>query len=276
MRSRVTPQNIITAICIAVIAIGGAILAADSRTDARITAENEELRALKNSAVQIVSTPDISPTPLPTPDGDTIRITLPTEPPRDDAYAMLSAINADYCGWLQAGDIDLPVVHRENDNVTYLTTSFSGEESPGGTLFIDGFNRLYPADTLTIIYGHNMKSGDMFGALSQYKDAAYLRANPIVRFDTIYGPAQYVPFALFAAGTEDVDIRQFQPTVEEFNALVDQCTRLSLHACPVDVRYGDQLLALVTCQGDDDRFFVLCRRLRDGETAEGFIEKFAG
>lgn len=275
MRPRITPQNIIAAICTVVIVTGCAILIRDSRTDARIAAENDGLRALRDSAVQIISTPAVSPTPLPTPDDDTVRITLPTEPPRDETYAMLSAVNPDYCGWLRAGDVDLPVVYRENDNDTYLHTSFTGEESPGGTLFVDGFNRLYPTDTLTIIYGHNMKSGDMFGALSQYKNEAYLRANPIIRFDTVYESGEYVPFAIFSAGAEDVDIRQFQPDVEEFNALTDQCKRLSLHDCPVDVRYGDQLLALVTCQGDADRLFVLCRRLRDGETAADMTARFA-
>jgi hypothetical protein len=120
---------------------------------------------------------------------------------------------------------------------------------------------------LTVIYGHNMKSGDMFGKLSYFAEPEHLLAHSIVYFDTVFGPEKYVPFAAFTAPAADVDIRQFQPTVEEFNALVDQCVSLSEFDHGVDVRYGDQLLALVTCAGDeDDRFFLLCRKLRSGES----------
>lgn len=264
MRIKITPFTVLIAVCAAIILIGNAILLLDSREDARIAAQNEQYRDLRDATV-----PPAQPTntPVPTPDDGTVRIGLPTEPPRDDSYAMLTAVNADFCGWLRAGSIDLPVVHRSLDNETYLTTSFSGEESVGGTLFVDGFNRIYPADTLTVIYGHNMKSGDMFGSLARFGNPDYLLANPVVHFDTVFTPGKYVPFAAFSAKISDVDIRQFQPSVEEFNALIDQCKSLSAYDSGVDVRYGDQLLALVTCQGDDDeRFFLLCRRLREGES----------
>ena len=262
-RFKFTPFTALVAVCILIIAVGGVILLMDSRTDARIAADNAHYRELRDATV-----PPMQPTatPVPTPDDGTLRIGLPTEPPRDESYAMLSAVNADFCGWLRAGDIDLPVVYRVADNDTYLTTSFSGEESIGGTLFMDGFNRLYPADTLTVIYGHNMKSGDMFGHLHRFADPNYLLANPIVHFDTVFAAGKYVPFAAFTAAASDVDIRQFQPSVEEFNALIDQCRSLSAFDHGVDVRYGDELLALVTCDGEDERFFLLCRKLRPGET----------
>lgn len=264
-RIKLTPFTVLVIACAAIILVGGIMLIADSRTDARIAADNARYRELRDATV-----PPAQPTatPVPTPDDGTVRIGLPTEPPRDENYAMLSAINPDFCGWLRGGDIDLPVVHREADNATYLSTSFSGEESIGGTLFMDGFNRLYPADTLTVIYGHNMKSGDMFGRLSRYGDPEYLLDHPILHFDTVFSPGRYVPFAAFTARAADVDIRQFQPSVDEFNALADLCLDLSAFDHGVDVRYGDTLLALVTCDGDndDERFFLLCRQLRPGES----------
>ena len=261
---RIRPTSIVIIACCFIIAIGGAVLWYDAKTNADIAAQNERYRAMRNVVVDHTPAPA---TPMPTPDDGTVRIALPTEPPRDESFAMLSAVNPDFCGWLTAGDIDLPVVHRLNDNETYLTTNLSGEESIGGTLFVDGFNRLYPADTLTIIYGHNMNGGDMFGSLHRYLKPEYLEAHPIVHFDTVYAPGKYVPFAVFGAKADAVDLRQFQPSVEQFNALADQCTQLSAYDTGVDVRYGDTLLALVTCKGDDDeRLFLLCRALREGES----------
>ena len=267
-RYKLTRRGMMTLICLAVLLTCALLLGLQKAQDKDIARQNEHYRSLHTAA----ALPSPAATPLPQPDDDTLRIPLPTEPPRDGSFAMLSAINPDVCGWLTAGAIDLPVVHRINDNETYLSVNLSGEESPGGTLFVDGFNRLYPADTLTVIYGHNMHSGDMFGSLSLYLDPEYMAGAPIVQFDTLYGPGKYVPFAVFQASVADVDIRQFQPTVEEFNRLTDLCRALSAYDCGVDVRFGDRLLALVTCDGkDDERLFVLCRALRDGESETDFV-----
>ncbi len=269
--------TILIAVCLFIVVTGGAYLAWANQRDEEIALDNGRYRAmLERRSSETAATGGDGPlpsapedsTPLPTPDADTIRIGLPTAPPVDDRYAQLLATNPDFCGWLRAGDdIDLPVVHRRNDNETYLSVNLDGEPSDAGTLFVDGYNRLYPADTLTIIYGHNMKSGEMFGRLHQFQSPDYLLSHPIVEFDTLYVDGRYVPFAAFYADTSEVDIRQFQPTVADFNALVDQFRQRSLYDDGVDARYGDELLALLTCSGGDAdrRFFLICRKLREGE-----------
>ncbi|MDO4357054.1 MAG: class B sortase [Clostridia bacterium] len=267
--------TILIAVCLLIVLAGGGYLAWARQRDEEIAFHNGRYRAMladdsTDGGPQATSTEAPGDTPLPTPDANTIQIRLPTAPPADERYAQLLATNPDFCGWLRAGeDIDLPVVHRLNDNDTYLSTNLDGAPSDAGTLFVDGYNRLYPADTLTVIYGHNMNSGEMFGRLHRFQSGEYLLEHPIVAFDTLYGEGQYAPFAAFYASIADVDIRQFQPTVEEFNALVDQFRQLSLYDDGIDVRYGDELLALVTCAGSDAdrRFFLICRKLRAGETA---------
>lgn len=267
-RYRLTRRGKIIAVCLMIIAISGTMLLLQTAQDRRIARDNENYRRLRSATLAPVQTA----TPQPTPNDDTMRITIPTLPPPAEEYAMLLAINADFCGWLTAGSVDLPVVFREFDNETYLTTNFTGEKSIGGTLFVDGYNRLYPADTLTVIYGHNMNGGAMFGSLSRFLQPGYLKEHPIVKFDTIASAEKYIPFAVFTAPADQVDIRRFQPNVEEFNALADQCAALSAYDIGIDVRYGDQLLALVTCDGpDDDRLFLLCRALRPGESEADVI-----
>lgn len=275
MRSKRTNRmTFLLALCMTAVIAGGVYLAWLHHRDAQIALENQYYRSLKTgitvcTPVSTGSSQSPGDTPLPTPDADTLHIGLPTAPPPNGEYALLLAANPDFCGWLRAGsDIDLPVVHRINDNETYLSTNLEGEASDGGTLFVDGYNRLYPADTLTVIYGHNMNSGEMFGRLHHFESADYLLAHPVVSFDTLYDSGEYVPFAAFYARADEVDIRQFQPTVEAFNSLVDQLQRLSLYDDGIDVRYGDELLALVTCAGSDRdrRFFLVCRSLRAGET----------
>ena len=95
-------------------------------------------------------------------------------PPRE-----LWEINPDYAGWIQVpgASISYPVV-QGSDNEKYLTTTFEGNPNAAGSIFMDyrcagGF-----AAQHTILYGHNAKSGAMFGRLKNFLDAGLLTQNP--------------------------------------------------------------------------------------------------
>ena len=212
--------------------------------------------------------------PLPTPNENTIVFSLPTEPPPQESFAELLRYNPDTVGYLSIGEIvDLPVVQRENDNEYYLTHAYSGEEAREGALFLDGANRL--SDENLIIYGHNMRNGTMFGELSSFGEREFLLKNAVVRFDTLYENALYVPFAMFEASMDEndghyFDVRQIVFDETSFELFVLRLRNRSAFDVPVEVAYGDQLLTLVTCSYNDDdgRYIVALRKLRAGETEE--------
>ena len=212
--------------------------------------------------------------PLPTPNENTIVLSLPTEPPPQESFAELLRYNPDTVGYLTIGEIvDLPVVQRENDNEYYLTHAYSGEEAREGALFLDGANRL--SDENLIIYGHNMRNGTMFGELSSFGEREFLLKNAVVRFDTLYENALYVPFAMFEASMDEndghyFDVRQIVFDETSFELFVLKLRGRSVFDVPVEVAYGDQLLTLVTCSYNDDdgRYIVALRKLREGETEE--------
>ena len=212
--------------------------------------------------------------PLPTPNENTIVLSLPTEPPPQESFAELLRYNPDTVGYLSIGEIvDLPVVQRENDNEYYLTHAYSGEEAREGALFLDGANRL--SDENIIIYGHNMRNGTMFGELSSFGEREFLLKNAVVRFDTLYENALYVPFAMFEASMDEddghyFDVRQIVFDETTFELFVLKLRGRSVFDVPVEVEYGDQLLTLVTCSYNDDdgRYIVALRKLREGETEE--------
>ena len=91
-------------------------------------------------------------------------------PMPDIDFDALVEINADFCAWLSipALDLNYPVVWNGN-NETYLTRTFEGESNSAGCLFVDAANRPDFLDRNTIIYGHNMKNGSMFGSLSDFQ-----------------------------------------------------------------------------------------------------------
>ena len=122
----------------------------------------------------------------------TDEISIPPEwaglPLLDVDFEALLQINPDTVGWIAIPNtpVNYPVV-QTNNNTKYLTTSFYGENSRAGTVFIDRNNNIRTLDTNTIIYGHNMGTlrDDMFGSLLEYKDYEYLMANRYIQFDTI-------------------------------------------------------------------------------------------
>lgn len=215
-----------------------------------------------------------------TPDSETIVHALQTPPPVQTSFDSLLETNPETVGFITIGSqISLPVVQRPNDNDFYLTHNFAGEESEGGTLFLDGSNLLVPADNVLLVYGHNMRNGTMFQPLTNYERPDFLRINPVIRFNTIYQDALYTPVAVFRASmNQDTDnflsIRQFSFDETQWELYNLKLEKLSMYDMEVKVPYGDQLLLLVTCEytHDNGRLIVAARKLRPGETEESCRE----
>ncbi len=232
--------------------------------------------------------PVVEDLPIPTPGGDTLVLALPTAPPVQSSFDSLLSVNPDTVGFLDIEEmLSLPVVQRKNDNEYYLSHSFEGIEAREGTLFLDGMNRLVPEDDCLIVYGHNMKNRTMFGRLSAYGKLDFLRRHSVIHFDTLYDNRDYVVFAAFTASmvpgdSSYFDVRNFMFDEVEFNKFVLKLQSRSRFSIPVDVRYGDRLLLLVTCDysNREGRFILALRQLREDETkgsawaqAKGATEK---
>ena len=214
---------------------------------------------------------------IPTPDANTQVYALPTAPPVQPGFNKLLALNPETVGFLEIDDmLSLPVVHRENDNEYYLTHGFEGGEAQEGALFMDGLNRLVPEDDCLIVYGHNMKNRTMFGRLDSFEDLAFLRQHSVIHFDTLYENRSYVAFAAFTASMDPgnrryFDVRQFIFDDVEFDKFVLKLQSRSMFRIPLDVRYGDRLLLLVTCDytNKEGRFILALRQVRGDETEAG-------
>ena len=218
--------------------------------------------------------------PIPTPNADTLVLALPSAPPVQASFAELLAHNPDTVGYLEIPDLlSLPVVQREDDNEYYLDHNFDGEEAREGALFLDGVNRLVPEDDCLIVYGHNMKNGTMFGSLDDFQDVGFVKEHALVRFDTLYENRLYAPFAAFTASMDREDrhyfeVRRFLFDETEFELFTLKLQARSALRLPVDVRYGDRLLLLVTCDSSrrTDRFVLALRQLRADETEDDMRE----
>ena len=97
----------------------------------------------------------------------------PTEEDYGD-FDELKAQNSDVCGWITiyGTHVDYPVVQSE-DNSTYLMRNPRGEYSLSGSIFMDYMNQKDFSDFNTIIYGHHMDGGAMFGDFDRYLDPSF-------------------------------------------------------------------------------------------------------
>jgi len=89
-----------------------------------------------------------------------------------------SPITNDMVGWITVNDtnIDYPIMQGV-DNSQYLNLDPYGEFSLSGSIFLDSRNSKDFTDPYSIIYGHHMEYGKMFGALDEFLNEDYLASH---------------------------------------------------------------------------------------------------
>lgn len=213
-----------------------------------------------------------------------------------DRARQLLRKNPDMIGWLKIDktQVDYPVLLdpggiQENTpfygpesyygNSYYIERDLDRSYKKSGTLFMDyrdnfGSSESQQSENI-VIYGHNMLDGSMFGDLRKYRnDYSFYEKAPFIELSSNYKDYDYVIFAFLRTnGGENAEFKYWNmeelDDKETFDYYVNTCNDLALIETGVDVKYGDKLLTLQTCgdQYDDERFLIIARRLREGETA---------
>lgn len=100
----------------------------------------------------------------------------------------LREISEDAVGWitLDGTSVDYPIMQARN-NIEYLNKDPKGNYSLSGSIFMDF--RCAPdfTDAYSLVYGHHMSGGMMFGALDAYKDEAYAKKHETGTLYTLKG-----------------------------------------------------------------------------------------
>lgn len=178
--------------------------------------------------------------------------------PGSPAYqADESPITDEMVGWLtiDGTGIDYPVMQGEN-NLTFLNRDPYGEFSLSGSIFLDSRNSPDFTDGYSLIYGHHMAYGRMFGALDDFLDEHYAAAHR--RGSLLIGRDGHECRALTVFAVMRVDVHDAAAfDVEE----PDKARRyIASHAAFLLGQPGDQMVVLSTCDSEDDamRILVAC------------------
>ena len=184
-------------------------------------------------------------------------------------------------GWLRIPDtrIDLPVMQPLKEKDFYLDHDFTGAASAEGALFADPENNRWPQDGNTVIYGHNMKNGHVFGTLDLYEDPAYFKAHREIHFDTIYETGIYEAVAVVKTRIRNENEQGFRyyqffqyDNQEQFLQCADFVNENQMFDTGSRLRYGDQILMLSTCEysQENGRLVIVARKAGDMESQENF------
>lgn len=166
--------------------------------------------------------------------------------------------NADVAAWIRFDHMDLsyPIMYS-GDNETYLHADLNKEYSKAGTLFIDQKNEPDFSDGNTIVYGHNMKNGSMFGKLKKYKKDGFYEDN---QYFTIYTKDEAMRYHIFAYyDTDETDSYYFTSYEgeEALGNLFSEFKKKSYYDTGVEVTPEDKTVTLSTCSAEGKRFLVI-------------------
>ena len=195
-------------------------------------------------------------------------------------FAQLYEENPDLAGWLRipGTKIDYPVLSRAGDNDYYLDKNFRQQHDKNGSLILDCRNDIEspvesgmaPVRQNLIIYGHNMRTGVMFGTLKDYKDRSFCEEHMTILFDTLYEECEYrvVAAMLSAVAYEDEDVFRYYDAIdisteENFNAFWENVRDNAIYTTDEPVAYGDTCLILSTCDNytEDGRFVLIAKKM---------------
>lgn len=184
-------------------------------------------------------------------------------------FAALASVNPEIKAWVRLDDtaIDLPIV-QTTDNDFYLDHRFDEKKNKLGTPFIDTANASDFSDKHTVIYGHAVSSGAMFGSFWEYENPNYYKRHPTL---TLFLPdgTQYT-LAVFSCARVDA-VRSAIPvsfdTEAAFLSFIDELHELSAFTSTVEITPDDKIVSFCVCLPDDDaqRLLVSCKIVTSGE-----------
>ena len=188
-----------------------------------------------------------------------------------EEYITLYNNNKSLIGWVKIDDtlIDYPVMQSQNADY-YLNHNFNQEKDNNGSIFIDPACSIWPRTENIILYGHNMKSGKMFGQLKKYKDKSFYEKHKYIQFDTLYEKGTYEVMYVFndiIYDTSDITFKYYQfidaNSEEEWNSAMSYMADKSFYETGMWAAYGDKIITLSTCdyEKNADRFVVVAKKI---------------
>lgn len=195
-------------------------------------------------------------------------------------FDELTSLNSDIYAWIRipySGETDkyiadYPILQNEGQNRNYyLDHNVNRKSSVYGAIYTQNYNEKDFSDFNTLIYGHNMKNGTMFGTLKKYRDEAFFKENNEIY---IYQPGRILKYKIFGAYVFDDRhiLMSFDNDIErerqQYLETVFSERKLSANFDKdITVTTDDKIITLSTCTSkDNERYLVQGVLVYDSDT----------
>ena len=209
-------------------------------------------------------------------DADSAEVAGPNaqlKPPIEVDFDKLKSVNEDVVGWIYVDalpDISYPIV-KGKDNQTYLHQTYEKNYNFAGTIFVDYENSGDFSDCNTLVYGHNMKNGSMFGHLKKFREDDKLYKQD--KYFWILTPERnyrYEIITAYTTGVKSDTYTMFKGPGEEFEKYLETIKGYSeIQTDDTDLTIKDRIVTLSTCTGNESTRFVVQGKRVDAEDADG-------
>jgi sortase B len=193
----------------------------------------------------------------------------------DPSLSDLQAVNPDVVAWLTVDgtNIDYPVL-QGRDNAYYLNRSCYKEYFLGGSIFLDYRNNRNFTDFYSILYGHHMDGGAMFGDIRSFEDRAVFDRH---QTGTLIVPGTSYDLEIFAVMHEDAYVSPMFELAEDRAEYAERLAYIKKNAVQYrDLGVGpdDRIIGMSTCSSaTTNGRTILLARLTEHKAAEGEKEK---
>lgn len=170
--------------------------------------------------------------------------------------------NKDVKAWIQIPNtnVNYPVLQGET-NDTYIHSDIDHNELSAGSIFIASENEDPFNDFNTVIYGHNMKNGSMFGKLKQMYESEKYKDSKYLWICTPNGKYRYEIFSMQYAKVGSDVYTLFSAHDEQFEAYVKKMAKQSkVDMKALGLGKDDYVVTLSTCTSDESVRFVVQAR----------------
>lgn len=181
------------------------------------------------------------------------------QPPIEVDFDYLKAVSENIIGWIYAEavpQISYPILLGK-DNDYYLNKTFEEFKNSAGSIFLHCDNSSDMSDCNSIIYGHNMRNGTMFGSLKQYRLKETWETSPYIWIMQEQVNFRYEVFAVYITQKNGAIYTLFDKPDKMYTDYLKLVKEKSEIDSSVYFTKCSRIITLSTCTGEDNTRLVV-------------------